>query len=217
MKRITQVRECRLGFLAVALSIGVAMSATATTVSFDDVPPGTLPKGWSAGVTGKGTPKWAVTKDESAPSGPNVLAQTGEGTFPFCVDPGVSLVDGFAEVKFKPISGGEDQAGGIVFRFQDRDNYYITRANALEDNVTIYHTVKGVRRAFKNVDMKVTPKEWHTLRIEFRGTRFTVYFDGRKAIEAEDDTIRGAGAVGVWTKADSVTHFDDFSYGPLVP
>jgi hypothetical protein len=215
MKRIIQVRE--LGILVAALSMGVAMSAAATTVSFDDVQPGALPKGWSAGVTGKGTPKWAVTKDESAPSGPNVLAQTGEGTFPFCVDPGVSLADGFAEVKFKPISGREDQAGGIVWRFQDKDNYYITRANALEDNVTIYHTVKGVRRAFKNVDMKVLPQAWHTLRVEFRGTHFTVYFDGRKAIEAEDDTIRGAGAVGVWTKADSVTHFDDFSYGPLDP
>jgi hypothetical protein len=217
VERIIQLREYKLGVLAVALSMGVAMSAAAATVNFDDVAPGALPKGWSAGVTGEGTPKWAVTKDESAPSAPNVLAQTGEDKFPFCVDPGVSLADGFAEVKFKPISGEEDRAGGIIFRFKDKDNYYITRANALEDNVTIYHIWKGVRRAFQNVDMKVSPKEWHTLRVEFRGTRFTVYFDGQKAIEAEDDTIRGAGAVGVWTKAESVTHFDDFSYGPLVP
>jgi len=193
------------------------MSGASTTVSFDDVPVGALPTGWLPGVTGKGSPKWAVTKDESAPSAPNVLAQTGEGTYPFCVDARASLADGFVEVAFKPISGREDQAGGIVFRFKDKDDYYITRANALEDNVTIYHTVGGTRRAFKNVDMKVSGQTWHTLRVEFRGTRFTVYFDGRKAIEAEDDTIQGAGAVGVWTKADSVTHFDDFRYGPLTP
>src|SRR5262245_20802416 len=197
--------------------MGVAMSAAATTVNFDDVEPGNLPKGWTAGVTGKGSPNWAVTKDDSAPSAPNVLAQTGEGTFPICVDPSTSLADGFVEVKFKPISGGEDQAGGIVWRFKDKDNYYITRANALEDNVTIYHTIKGSRRSFKNVDTKVAKQTWHTLRVEFRGTRFTVYFDGKKVIEAEDDKIQGAGAVGVWTKADSVTNFDDFAYGPLAP
>jgi hypothetical protein len=197
--------------------MAVAMAASAVTVRFDDVAPGDLPEGWSAGVTGRGAPRWVVTKDESAPSPPNVLAQTGEGTFPFCVDPGVSLADGFVEVRFKPVSGREDQAGGIVWRFRDKDNYYITRANALEDNLTIYHTVEGVRHAFKNVDIKVAPQAWHTLRVEFCGTRFTVSFDGRRAIEVEDDMIRGAGAVGVWTKADSVTLFDDFSYGPLAP
>ena len=206
-----------LRLVAVALSMGVTMSAAATTVSFDDVSAGALPSGWTAGVTGKGNPKWAVTKDESAPSAPNVLAQTGEGTFPFCVDTSVSLADGFVEVKFKTISGREDQAGGIVFRFKDKDNYYITRANALEDNVTIYHTVRGKRRAFKDVDMKVSGQTWHTLRVEFRGPHFTVSFDGRKALEADDDTLEGAGGVGVWTKADSVTHFDDFQYGPLAP
>jgi hypothetical protein len=184
------------------------------TVSFDNVRPGELPNGWTAGVTGRGTPKWMAAKDDTAPSKPNVLAQTGEGTFPFCVDTGVSLRDGFVEVKFKPISGREDQAGGLIWRFQDKDNYYVARANALEDNVTIYHTVKGVRRAFKNVDMKVSPKEWHTLRVDFQGSRFTVRFDGKTAIEASDDTFSGPGGVGVWTKADSITHFDDFRYGP---
>jgi len=193
------------------------MSAAAATVGFDDVPLGALPKGWTPGVTRTGEPKWAVAHDPSAPSAPNVLAQTGHGAFPFCVDPSVSLADGYVEVKFKPISGREDQAGGIVWRFKDEDNYYITRANALEDNVTIYHTVKGSRRSFASIDTKVSSQAWHTLRIEFQGKRFSVYFDGRRVIEAEDDTIQGPGAVGVWTKADSVTHFDDFSYGPLAP
>lgn len=208
------------------LTIGTVSTGTESTTSdpfggptvenFDDVGSGELPRGWTPGVTGRGNPKWAVTPDASAPSKPNVLAQTGEGTFPFCVDSGVSLADGFAEVKFKPVSGSEDQAAGLVWRFKDKDDYYITRANALEDNVTIYHTVKGVRRAFKNVDTKVSPNVWHALRVEFQATHFVVYFDGRKVIEADDATIQGPGAVGVWTKADSRTSFDDFTFGPVV-
>lgn len=202
--------------LTAALSGGMEMSATLTVVNFDDVLARGLPKGWTAGVTGQGNPKWAVIKDDSAPSKPNVLAQTGDGTYPFCVNASAAIADGFVEVKFKPVSGREDQAGGLIWRFKDKDNYYIARANALEDNVTIYHTTKGVRRSFKNVDMKVATRVWHTLRVEFKAAHFTVYLDGRKAIEADDTTLSGAGGVGVWTKADSVTHFDDFNYGPVV-
>ena len=190
-----------------------AATAIAETQDFDKVEVGQLPAGWVAGVTGNGSPKWAVTEDASAPSQPNVLKQSGEGTFPWCVKKDASLVDGYVEVKFKPISGSEDQAGGIVWRWQDGDNYYITRANALEDNVTIYHTVKGRRVSFKNASTKVTSGEWHTLRIDFKGKHFTVSFDGKKVIEADDETFAEAGAVGVWTKADSVTLFDDFTFG----
>ena len=183
-------------------------------VGFNDIHVGDLPKGWVAGVTGKGAPQWAVMKDETAPSKPNVLAQTGKGTFPFCIDSTASLEDGFVEVKFKAISGKEDQAGGLIWRFQDKDNYYIARANALEDNVTIYHTLKGSRREFKSTHVKVAPRAWHTLRVDFKGDHVIVTFDGQKLLDAHDGTIQGAGAVGVWTKADSVTYFDDFQYGP---
>ncbi|HYL93808.1 MAG TPA: family 16 glycoside hydrolase, partial [Alphaproteobacteria bacterium] len=120
---------------------------------------------------------------------------------------------GFVEVKFKPVSGKEDQAGGLVWRAKDSNNYYIARANALEDNVTIYHTIKGRRVSFKNVNEKVTSGVWHTLRVEFEGNKFTLTFDGKKVIEATDDSFSDAGKVGVWTKADSVILFDDFSYG----
>jgi hypothetical protein len=116
-------------------------------------------------------------------------------------------------VKFKSVSGKEDQAGGVIWRCQDADNYYIARANALEDNVTIYHTIKGNRTSFKNIDTKVAPGVWHTLRVEFKGNKFAVIFDGKKVIEATDDSFAEAGKVGVWTKADSVTLFDDFTYG----
>jgi len=191
----------------------LANVALADTVNFDDAKVGEAPAGWTATKTGKGEAKWTIEKDDSAPSKPNVLKQSGVATYPVALKDDTSLKDGYVEVKFKPISGKEDQAGGVVWRAKDWDNYYIARANALEDNVTIYHTIKGKRTEKKRTDMKVASGEWHTLRVDFRGNHFTVAFDGKKAIEWEDETFTDGGMVGVWTKADSVTLFDDFSYG----
>lgn len=198
--------------LAVAIS-AICFVARSESANFDKDKTGAAPEGWTTGVTGGGTHKWTVETDASAPSQPNVLKQSGEGTYPYCVKKNVALKDGFVQVMFKPVAGKEDQAGGLIWRFQDGDNYYIARANALEDNVTIYHTVKGSRLSFKNVNTKVLPGVWHTLRIDFKGGHFTVSFDGKAVIEADDNTFSDAGAVGVWTKADSVTLFDDFQYG----
>jgi FtsP/CotA-like multicopper oxidase with cupredoxin domain len=196
-----------------AALITAASTALADSENFDQTPPGSLPPNWVCGVTGKGSPVWKVEADQSAPSVPNILKQSGSGTFPWCVKKDVSIKDGYAEVKFKPLAGSEDQAGGVVWRWKDGDNYYVARANALENNVTIFHTVKGTRRQFKSVNMKVTSNQWHTLRVEFEGERFKVLFDGKAALEASDDTFKEPGAIGVWTKADSVTAFDDFSFG----
>ena len=187
--------------------------ALADTVNFDDLKTGAPPPGWTATKTGKGDGKWAVVAADSAPSKPNVLKQSGEATYPVFFKDDTSLKNGFVEVKFKPVSGTKDQAGGVIWRCQDANNYYIARANALEDNVTIYRTIKGKRASFKNIDTKVASGLWHTLRVEFEGNRFAVIFDGKKVIEATDDSFPEAGKVGVWTKADSVTLFDDFSYG----
>jgi len=172
-----------------------------------------LPLAGPQPIPASGEAKWTVEKDDTAPSKSNVLKQSGEATYPVCLKNDTSLKDGFVEVKFKAVSGKEDQAGGVIWRAKDADNYYIARANALEDNVTIYHTIKGSRVSFKNVNHKVKPGAWHTLRVEFQGNHFTVIFDGEKVIEATDDSFSEAGKVGVWTKADSVTLFDDFSYG----
>ena len=191
----------------------LASMALGENVNFDDATSGAPPPGWTATKTGKGEPKWAVEKDDSAPSKPNVLKQSGEATYPVCIKEETSIKDGFVEVKFKPVSGKEDQAGGVIWRCKDADNYYIARANALEDNAAIYHTIKGRRVSFKNVNTKVAPATWHTLRVDFAGNKFTVTLDGKKVIEATDDSFSDAGKVGVWTKADSVTLFDDFSYG----
>jgi len=172
-----------------------------------------MPEGWVAGVTGRGSPRWSVEADATAPSKPNILKQSGSGTYPWCVKPDASLADGFVEVKFKSLSGREDQAGGLVWRWKDSDNYYVARANALEDNVSLYYTQNGRRNTLKYVDAPVPRNTWHTLRVEFNAKKIRVILDGKSYIELDDDHISGAGAVGVWTKADSVTLFDDFAYG----
>ena len=184
------------------------------TNSFDSDQVGSLPAGWSAGVTGRGAPKWAVEADSTAPSAPNVLKQSGSGTFPWCVLKNASLADGAVEVRFKSIAGRQDQAGGVVWRWKDGDNYYVARANALEDNVSLYYTQKGSRITLKYVNAPVPANVWHHLRVEFQGKRIKVLLNGKSYIELDDSHIEGAGAVGLWTKADSVTAFDDFSYKP---
>jgi hypothetical protein len=195
----------------------LAMSAQAGTDGFDQEKPGPLPQHWdgkwTGSQTGDGAPKWVIEPDPTAPSKPQVLAQRGEAQYPVALKNDTMLKDGFVEVKFKPIAGKDDQAGGVVWRAKDPANYYIARANALEDNVTIYHTIDGRRVSFGSIDTKVTPNAWHTLRVTFQGKHFTVSFDGAKVIEASDDSFAEAGKVGVWTKADSVTLFDDFVYG----
>lgn len=198
----------------VALNTGASMSSVHTdTFDFDTDAAGSLPSGWEQGVTGRGTPRWAVHPDESAPSKPNVMRQSGVGSFPWLVRRNSSIQDGYVEVKFKALEGKEDQAGGVVWRWKDGDNYYVARANALENNVSLYYTEAGHRKTLKYVDAPVPPRVWHTLRVEFSGRRISVALNGKTYIEYEDSHISGPGAVGMWTKADSVTAFDDFRYG----
>jgi hypothetical protein len=206
--------------LAIAVG-GLTASVLAETVSFDNAKAGKLPPHWTGTLTGTGAAKWSIEQDDSAPSKPNVLKQSGEATYPICVKDDTSLKDGFVEVKFKALSGKEDQAGGVIWRVKDKDNYYVCRANALEDNVVLYKTVAGKRSVLDivgrkggyGVKEKVAPTQWHTLRVEFQGNHFKVIFDGKHLFDVEDGTLTEAGKVGVWTKADSVTLFDDFSWG----
>jgi len=203
--------------VAAVAVVAIATAAQAETVGFDRDPAGAVPAGWVCGSTGGGAARWSVEADASAPSAPNVLKQSGKGAFPWCVKQGTALADGVVEVKFKPLSGREDQAGGVVWRWKDGDNYYVARANALENNVSLYYTERGSRRTIKYVDAPVPANAWHTLRVEFKAAGIRVVLDGKAHIEVDDTHIAGAGAVGVWTKADSVTAFDDFSYQPSAP
>jgi len=200
-----------IALLGCTLIGGVVM---AETIHFDADTAGALPSGWIAGVTGRGSHRWTIEADASAPSKPNVLKQSARGDFPWCVVRDARLVDGFVEVKFKPLSGKDDQAGGLVWRWKDGDTYYVARANALENNVSLYYTQNGRRNTMKYVTAPVAAGQWHTLRVEFAGKRILVALDGKPYIELDDEHLSGSGAVGVWTKADSVTVFDDFAYGP---
>jgi len=198
--------------IGAATLIVTAVAAHAETVTFDASRAGGPPAGWTCGSTGGGTPKWTIAADADAASGRYVLKQSGKAPFPWCIKQDTALADGIVEVKFKPLGGREDQAGGVVWRWKDGDNYYVARANALENNVSLYHTEGGRRQTIKYVDAPVPANVWHTLRVEFQGTQIRVTLDGKTYIEVSDSHISGAGAVGVWTKADSVTAFDDFSY-----
>lgn len=199
-------------------------SVLAADENFDRAEPGKAPAGWTVGIAGEGEPKWTVERDDSAPSKPAVLKQSGVvpgPSFPLCIKDGSTLKDGFVEVKFKSVSGRIDQGAGIVWRHTDNNNYYVCRANALEDNVVLYKLEKGRRKSLDivgrrggyGVETKVASKKWHTLRVEFVGNRFKVLLNDKHLFDVEDETFRGAGKVGLWTKADSVMLFDDFRFG----
>src|SRR2546425_3023840 len=198
---------------AVCATLVVAV-AQGSKVDFEKDDVGKLPKGFSFALTGQGRPGvWIVKKDDQAHG--NVLVQTDADTtdyrFPVAVYNDVTAKDVDLSVRFKPISGKGDQGAGLVWRYRDPNNYYITRCNALEDNCTIYHVVNGRRQAFRNQNVKVASNTWHTLRIEAAGDHFVVTYDDRKVLDATDQTFKEAGKVGLWTKADSVIAFDDFS------
>lgn len=205
----------RVLLIALLASVKVGM-AFAQTINFDKDKEGASPKGFSTALTGKGNSgTWIVTKDETAPSKPNLLAQTDmdktDYRFPICIFDSITAKDVDVTVKFKPLKGSVDQAGGITWRYKDKDNYYVLRANALEDNLRIYHVVNGKRQQFDGAKAKVTSNEWHTIRVRNVGSTFEAYLDGKKLIETTDDRFSNAGKVGLWTKADSYILLDDFT------
>lgn len=194
----------------------------AFTYNFDKDPAGTLPSKFHSALTGSGAQgAWAITADPSAPSPPNVLAQTSADNtryrFPLAIADEASFRDLDLSVRFKTISGSVDQAAGLVWRLQDANNYYIVRANALEGNVVLYKVqggkrtdlpVKGEGRTYGK-KASVPSGQWNELRVTAAGNLFEVYLNNQKLYEVEDNTFPEGGKIGLWTKADSVTHFDD--------
>ena len=176
----------RVPVLAAMLALIMKGHAMAETLDFDDGAAGRPPQGWTLAATGKGQPKWTIEPEATAPSKPNVLKQSGTATFPVALKNGTAIRDGFVEVKFKAIDGAEDRAAGLIWRAKDADNYYVVRANALEGL-----SLAGAR---------------------CEGTRFTVIYNGKPLFEVDDATLTNAGMIGLWTKADSVTAFDDLTY-----
>jgi len=209
-------------FVAMLLFTAAGAQAQTKTINFESDKAGDPPRGFTTALTGRGNPGvWVVMKDEDAPSKSNVLAQTDADTtgyrFPVCVYDGLNVKDADISVKIKAVSGKVDQGGGLVWRYKDKDNYYIVRANALENNVVLYRVLNGKREDLPlkgegktyGKKIKVPSGEWNTLRVTAQGNLFTVYFNGQQLYQVEDETFKDAGKIGLWTKADSVIQFDD--------
>lgn len=209
---------------ASVMGLGVTIPAPAdtpanTTVSLGAAPPGSLPSGFVPGLAGGGGPvAWQIVADDSAPSR-RVLAQIStdrtSGRYPVCIYDRLTARDIDVSVRFKPVSGRVDQAGGIIVRVIDPNTYYVVRANALENNVRLYHMIEGRRTQFAGADIRVQSGVWQALRLRAEGSRFEAYFEGKRLFEASDSRLPGPGRIGLWTKADSVTHFDQLAYAIL--
>ena len=188
--------------------------------NFDNDKQGEIAGGFLNQLTGKGGPgKWEVIKDDTATSTPNVIAQTSLAYFGYHFSMAVNeneVYDDFELiVKFKGVAGEEDQGGGPVWRYQDNNNYYIARANPLEDNFRVYKVVDGKRIQMDSARLKVTSGEWHTIKVVARKDQIQCFYDGQPHLEVKDDTFQKAGRVGLWTKADAVTYFDDLEVRPI--
>jgi hypothetical protein len=204
--------------LSLALACPVAGQSAAPgvkTVAFDSDAVGSPPAGFEFARTGQGAEgKWVVRADPDKLSNHVLVQESADPTdyrFPLAVVKDGTYKDVTLSVRARPVSGRVDQGFGMVWRYKDANNYYITRCNADEDNCTIYHTVAGHRRPFQNKPIKVAKNTWHTLKLEAVGDHFIVWFDGTKVLDAKDESFKDAGKVGLWTKADSVIQFDDFT------
>ncbi len=187
-------------------------------ITFEDSKGGTLPKGWSAAKTGEGPGSiWKVVEDDSSPHGKQVLAQTSsEGPNPLfnlCVLEEPQLVDVDLEVSFKAVSGKTDQGGGPVWRYQDAKNYYIARMNPLENNYRVYKVIDGKRTQLGTAAVEAPTGKWHKLRVVQRGEHIQCYLNDKLYLDVKDDTFKGKGRIGLWTKADAVTSFDGLRVG----
>jgi len=203
------------------LPAGKGTNAPATLAdtlwNFESVAVGTLPDGWKTEETrqrGQGA-LWEVRAEDGAASGHNVLRLVDTrgasgSTFNLAWTDRVRFLDGTVEVKVHAHTGREDQGGGPIWRVQDKDNYYICRWNPLENNFRVYYVQNGNRTMLETARVHALPDTWHTITIHQRGNRIEALLDGKLLLSATDDTFTGAGGVGVWTKADAASSFDDF-------
>ena len=205
------------------LALLAAMPLRAQTFDFETDDPGVTPAGWSTMMTHAGaSPRWVIVEDTSAPSGARAFAQLSDdptvSRFPLAVLENLAMTDGVIRVSFKPLAGDIDRAAGLVWRLQDENNYYVVRANALENNVVTYKVEDGHRTSLEpwgrsgsyGVKHTVASDRWATLSVDVHGSAFVVSLDDQTLYEVRDSTFQRPGRVGIWTKADSVTYFDDF-------
>ena len=201
-------RYIPIASLVVGSMCWAAEPTKATQWTFDKDQAGKLPVGATVFAG-----NWAVRTESDAPSSPNALCQTGYAEYPALSLGDKVYTDVTVTARFKPVSGKSDRAAGIIFRIQDKDNYYILRANALEDNVNIYKYVGGRRRAIQESSAKVPSGTWLELRVEVKGNHIRGFLNGKQVVESTDNSFK-AGKIGLWTKADSVTCFDNVQINP---
>ena len=196
------------------------MAASARVIDFDASPVGAMPPGWSAANASTGAPaRWEVLRDQTAPTQPSVLAQISNdpagNRFPLAILEGVLLRDGDVSVRIKPVAGGGDHGGGLVWRYRDERNHYLLRANAADKTVAVFRVQNGHRTAVLPPAKHEFPVNgWSILKVSARGNRFQVYVDHRRILEGQDATFTSAGRVGLCTVAESVMYFDDFRVNP---
>ncbi|MCI0362785.1 MAG: DUF1259 domain-containing protein [Phycisphaerales bacterium] len=190
--------------------------SSATTLNFDKDANGKLPAGWKVEGTSQKGPvaTWQVVSDPTAPSKPNVLALSkinhdSGSTFNICWTDTLRFRNGSLEVRFKAVSGEEDQGGGLIWRARDKDNYYIARYNPLEENYRVYYVKDGARKQLASEKVMIPASQWHAMKIEHDGNHIECYLDGKKYLDVIDATFAAEGGIGLWTKADAVTSFDD--------
>ncbi|MEK7699260.1 MAG: family 16 glycoside hydrolase [Planctomycetota bacterium] len=215
---------CASCFLGLSMSpSGFAQQGQKVTVSeilgerkecyFDEDKPGELPANFQVALTGKGEPsRWIVKKIENAPSDDNVVVQTKLGAadyrFPLLIINGVSYKDFMVFTRFRSEGGSVEQSGGLVFKYKDNNNYYVLRASVLEGNVRLYKIVSGNQTQIGEKNLKVNFKEWHLLKVICKADKIQCFFNNKKVFEVSDETF-DMGSVGLWTKSDAYTFFDD--------
>src|SRR6266849_5870913 len=202
--------------IAMVLCSSVPLTASDKVVrDFESDAVGAPPAGFEFGRTGNGAEgKWVIRIEKGGNKNHVLVQESADPTdyrFPVAVLKEGSYKDVTLSVRARPLSGEVDQGFGLVWRYRDPNNYYITRCNALEDNCRIYHVAGGSRRQFGGQNVKVAKSAWHTLKLEATRNRFVVFYHGSKVFDGTDDTFKDAGKVGLWTKADSVIEFDDFT------
>jgi hypothetical protein len=221
MLRAAHLRMLLLLAVAIAVpAVGFSFESATRMWTFDDDPPQNLPPEFQAGTLFDGRPagEWKVLQTEMARSGNHVLAQLmgkgAEHAYKVVLIQGTRATDLDVRVSFLPISGKADMGGGLIWRATDDRNYYLTRANPLEQNIRVYRVINGIRHMLQNFNQTIDVKHWHTLQVVNRGCRIEVFYDEQRVFDLCDEAFT-QGQIGLWTKSDAVTYFDDLRLEPL--
>ncbi len=200
--------------IVLSLFANVGHASSAIRIDFDDWKPGELPDRWRADAThsGKKLAEWSIVSDTEAPTKPHVLSLTkpSDSEFNLFWTDSIRFKNGTIEAKIRADGGKEDQGGGLVWRMLDANNYYVTRYNPLEKNLRLYYVKQGRRVQLADVQADIKSGGWFKIAVLHQEDVITVFFNGQKLIVVKDSHFLDSGGVGLWTKADATSSFDDF-------